>query len=211
MPAAAITAPSRITPLRSRCGSDPSASRMPNSRVRALTENASTPPTPTTAIANATAANTPNTSEFKRSGVSTSARMSSRVAACSNRLICGYVANHLRDRRDERIRIYAGVDEKATAKHWTLFKGAIDGESGLRNDISVVNIGGDADDAMRRHKTRLFEIGPGEELQHGIRPIDMPIDGIMIGEHTLCEGLADDNDGLFFTLAIEIVEIAAGH
>jgi hypothetical protein len=43
---------------------------MPNSRVRALTENASTPATPTTAIANATAANTPNTSEFKRSGVS---------------------------------------------------------------------------------------------------------------------------------------------
>jgi len=37
----------------------------------------------TTAIANATAANTPNTSEFKRSGVSTSARMSSRVAARS--------------------------------------------------------------------------------------------------------------------------------
>ena len=56
---------------------------MPNSRVRALTENASTPATPTTAIANATAANTPNTSEFKRSGVSTSARTSSRVAACS--------------------------------------------------------------------------------------------------------------------------------
>src|SRR6267154_1882703 len=38
---------------------------------------------PNTAIANATAANTPNTSEFKRSGVSTSARMSSRVAARS--------------------------------------------------------------------------------------------------------------------------------
>src|ERR1700722_11991794 len=82
-PAEAITVPSAITPLRSRCGSDPRASRMPNSRVRALTENASTPATPTTAIANATAANTPNTSEFKRSGVSTSARMSSRVAARS--------------------------------------------------------------------------------------------------------------------------------
>jgi glycogen debranching enzyme GlgX len=82
-PAAAITVPSAITPLRSCCGSDPRASRMPNSRVRALTENASTPATPTTAIANATAANTPNTSEFKRSGVSTSARMSSRVAARS--------------------------------------------------------------------------------------------------------------------------------
>ena len=35
-PAAAIHAPSSITPLRSRLGSDPRASRMPNSRVRAL-------------------------------------------------------------------------------------------------------------------------------------------------------------------------------
>jgi len=50
-PAAAITVPSAITPLRSCCGSDPRASRIPNSRVRALTENASTPATPTTAIA----------------------------------------------------------------------------------------------------------------------------------------------------------------
>src|ERR1700722_2793228 len=82
-PAAAITVPSAITPLSSCRGSDPRARRMPNSRVRALTENASTPATPTTAITNATAAKTPNTSEFKRSGVSTSARMSSRVAGRS--------------------------------------------------------------------------------------------------------------------------------
>jgi len=33
---------------------DPRASRMPNFRVRALTANANTPATPTTAIANAT-------------------------------------------------------------------------------------------------------------------------------------------------------------
>src|SRR5262249_30953509 len=64
-PAIAITAPSVMTPLRIRFGSDPSARRMPNSRVRALTEKASTPATPTTAINNATAANTLNTSEFK--------------------------------------------------------------------------------------------------------------------------------------------------
>src|SRR2546426_2276046 len=36
-----------------------------------------------------------------------------------------------------------------------------------------------------RDKTRLFEFGPGQELQHGIRPIDMTIDGILIGEHAL--------------------------
>ncbi len=68
----------------SRCrGSEPTASRMPNSRVRALTENASTPATPMTAMSSATPANTPNTSAFRRSGASTSARTSSSVAACS--------------------------------------------------------------------------------------------------------------------------------
>ena len=45
-----MTTPSDKTP-RSRCdGVDPMASRTPNSRVRALTQNASTPATPTTAI-----------------------------------------------------------------------------------------------------------------------------------------------------------------
>ena len=98
---------------------------------------------------------------------------------------------------DQRIGICAGVNEKATAKDQTLVKGVVDGECGLRNDVLVVNIGRDTDDAVRRDKTRLFEIGSGEELQHGIGPIDMPIDGILIGEHALCESLADDNDRLF--------------
>ena len=83
MPLTAITAPSPRTRV-SRCrGVDPTASRMPNSRVRALTENASTPATPTTAIVSATAANPPNTSAFSRFGASTSARTSSSVAARS--------------------------------------------------------------------------------------------------------------------------------
>ena len=83
MPPAAITIPSAMTPVRMRLGADPMANLMPNSRVRPLTENASTPATPTTAIARATAAKPPNTRVFKRSGVRTSARISSRVAARS--------------------------------------------------------------------------------------------------------------------------------
>ena len=51
---------------------------------------------------------------------------------------------------------------------------------------------------------------PGSEFQHGIRPIDMPIDGILIGEHAPCESLTDDNDGLFPFLTVETVEITAG-
>jgi hypothetical protein len=105
------------------------------------------------------------------------------------------------------------MDEKAIAKHWTLFQGAVNAERGLRNDVSVVNIGGNTDDAVWRDKTRPFEIGPGEELQHGICTIDMPIDRILVGEHALCESLADNNDRLFMIpvviLIIERIEIAA--
>src|SRR5580704_5059601 len=77
--------------------------------------------------------------------------------------------------------------------------------------MSVVNIGGDADDAVWREKTRLFEIGPGEELQHGIGPVDMSIDRILIGEDALREGLADDHDRLRILSVIEHVEIASGN
>jgi len=59
-----------------------------------------------------------------------------------NGLLGGHAANEARDRRDQRIRICAGVDKKVPAKEWTLFKGVIDSEDGLRNDVLVVNIGG---------------------------------------------------------------------
>jgi len=55
-PATAITTPSALTPRRRSRGCDPSAGRIPNSRVCELTENASTPATPIKAIDNATAA-----------------------------------------------------------------------------------------------------------------------------------------------------------
>ncbi len=71
MPTVAISAPSTRT-WRTTCARDePSASRTPNSRVRALTENASTLATPTTAISSATAANPDSTKALSRSGAST--------------------------------------------------------------------------------------------------------------------------------------------
>ncbi len=96
------------------------------------------------------------------------------------------------------------MDEKVAAKHGTLFRGAIHGEDGPRNEVLVVNIGSDADDAVRR------AANAGSESQHGIRPEDVAIDGILIGEDALCESLTDDNDRLFPFLAVEIVEITAG-
>src|SRR5438309_1383 len=49
-PPIVITVPSAITPVNSCRGAEPTASRIPNSLVRTLTENASTPATPTTAM-----------------------------------------------------------------------------------------------------------------------------------------------------------------
>src|SRR5262249_19738436 len=114
-----------------------------------------------------------------------------------------------RNRRDQFIRIRGGVDEEATAKNRTSFKGIINGNSRPGNHVPVVNISGHADDAVRRPETRLFRIRPGKKLQYRIRPIHMPVDRILIGEHALCESFADNNDGLF-TSAVEIVEITAG-
>src|SRR5213594_4246805 len=95
------------------------------------------------------------------------------------------------------------MDEETAAKHGALFKRVVDGEDGSRNDVFVVNIGSDADDAVRR------DANPGNELHHRIRPIDVAVDGVLIGEHALRESLANDNYGLL-TLTIESIEITAG-
>ena len=100
------------------------------------------------------------------------------------------------------------MNEEVTAEHWTVFKGAIHSHAGPGNDVLVVNIGGDPDDSMRRHDTRLFEIASGEELQDGVRPIYMAIDGILVGEHELGQRLTDDHHG-FSVVGIARIKITA--
>ena len=91
-PIPAMVRPWNKTSLRMWLGFAPTAIRMPNSRVRPLTENASTPATPTTEISSATVANPPNTTAFSREGVRTSARTSPSVLArstgCSAEMSC---------------------------------------------------------------------------------------------------------------------------
>src|SRR5258708_22486483 len=122
-----------------------------------------------------------------------------------NGLFGRHFTNNARDRRDERIRICAGVDKKVATKEWTFLKGVIDSEDGLGNNVLVVNIGGDADDAV------WGGTNPGGELEHGVRPKEVPIESILIGEHALCESLTYDKDGLCTFMAVEIVEITAGN
>ena len=69
--------------------------------------------------------------------------------------------------------------------------------------MQVVNIGGDTDDAMRRGGDT------GNELQDRVCPINMPINGILIGEHALGESLTDDRDRIFL-IRVEFIEVAPG-
>src|SRR5260370_4069876 len=74
----------------------------------------------------------------------------------------------------------------------------------------VVHIGCDPNNAVWRRKSRLFARSALKEFEHGIGPIDMPIDRILTRKHALRQSRADDRDRLSI-LVIERVEIAAGN
>ncbi len=201
MPTTAMTAPSRKIRV-SRCrGADPMASRMPNSRVRALTENARTPATPTTAIVSATAANPPKTSAFNRSGASTSALMSSSVAGRSTGCSGDELANDARDLRHERVGVGAGMDEDAAAANFLLER-VIDAQRRTRNDVLIVDVGGDTDDAAWLG----LDV---DELHHRIGPHQAAVDRVARAEHAPRHALADDDDRLGIA-TIGVGEITAG-
>ena len=84
-----------------------------------------------------------------------------------NGLVSGNVANNPCDRWDQRIGICRSVNEKTPPKDPALVKRVVDGNDGLGNDVFIVNIRGDADDAVRRRNARQFLIGTGSELQYG--------------------------------------------
>src|SRR5215469_1031549 len=127
-----------------------------------------------------------------------------------NGLIRGNFPNNPRDRWDQRIRICGGVNEKPPAKNRTLIERIVDRDDRLGNDVFVVNIRCDTDDAVRGHHASHFSSGATGILQHGISPVDMPVDGILIGKHALRKSLADDYDRLTILLTVERVEIAPG-
>src|SRR5262245_13834414 len=78
-PMSAMAAPSPRIIRRISTRWAPSATRMPSSFVRWLTEKASTPATPTVAMTSASAANSPMSVAFSRCGAIVSSRISSSV------------------------------------------------------------------------------------------------------------------------------------
>ena len=82
------------------------------------------------------------------------------------------------------------MDEESAVEHRAMVKGAVNRESGLRNNVFIVNIGGDANDAQR------LALEPGEELQYRIGPKHMTVDSVLAREHPLGQALADDDSRL---------------
>src|SRR5262245_35472158 len=67
--------------------------------------------------------------------------------------------------------------------------------------MHIVNISGDANDALQ------FRRALAVDFQDRIGPEHVAIDRVLIREHALREGLADDRNGLF-VMDIELIEIA---
>ena len=176
---------------------------MPNSRVRALTENASTPATPTTAMSSATPEKPPNTNAFRRAGESTSARMSSMAGGALDRLVgrdavCTIFVMGVTSVYGIGLRVH----EDAALMH-LLLERVVDGHRRLGHDVLVVEVGGHADDApsVLAHADEVGDrVGPHQHAVHRVLP----------GEHPPRQTLADDHD-LFGVLPVALVEVAAGH
>src|SRR5262249_54783935 len=77
----------------------------------------------------------------------------------------------------------------------------IDGERGSGDDVFVVDISGDANNPAR-------SFAHADEVHDRISPNDVTIEGVLAGEHALCDALADDDDRLA-AAAIVINEVAA--
>ena len=165
--------------------------------MRALTENASTPATPTTAISSATPANPDSTKAFSRSGASTCARTSASVAARST----GWSAEISRMIRvtgvDQRVRVARRVHEQAAAVGH-LPQRVIDRERRARHDVLVVHVRHHADDAPR---LGLAEVRIG--------PPHVAVERVAVREQPLRDALAHDHDELAAGPVV-VGEVAAG-
>src|ERR1700694_5551299 len=89
-----------------------------------------------------------------------------------------------------------------SAQH-QLFERMINAEKRPGNDVLVIHIERDSNDAVRGWAEAR------DKLYYRVGPREVAVDGILIREHAPRNTLPDDHDG-FRTLAIGIVEITSG-
>ena len=173
--------PRASTPI-SRCrGSEPMASRMPNSRVRALTENASTPATPTTAISSATAG---EAAEDERVQAVRRQHFGAHVLErrrLLHRLVGRQLADDARDRRHQRVRIAAACARTGGRRRTPARAG------GTRSSPAR------ARRSRRRRRRRRRRCGAARcstpmNLHHRVGPHEAAVDRVLAREHPLAPG-----------------------
>ena len=167
-------------------GVDPIARRMPNSRVRALTEKASTPATPTTAIKSATPAKPPNTSALTPIGRQHLRAHVIQRRGPLHRLIRGDFANDLRNGRHQRIRIIFACTKSRPPLDLLLHR-VIDRHRRARDEVLVVQSA--AMPTIRRGPV----LTPMNFVTGSVH-INWRLTASMIREHPLRDALADDDD-----------------
>src|SRR5579864_2150980 len=94
------------------------------------------------------------------------------------------------------------MDEKTSAKERAFLEWDINGLQRLRDQVHVVDVCSDPNNAMR------LLAYPRNELDDRVGPIKMAIDGVAAGEHAAGQGFTDDNYRVV-RLAVKIVEITA--
>src|SRR6185437_15631172 len=105
------------------------------------------------------------------------------------------------DRRDQGVRICVHVNEQPASPEIHLLKGMIDGRSGTRNDVLIIDIADDSDNPARGGTDI-------DELDHGIGPHHVMVYRILVRKHSLGYALAYDHYR-FAAAAVGIVEIAS--
>ncbi len=181
MPATAITAPFRSTPARMLRGIDPSAMRMPNSRVRPLTENASTPATP---IDRNRQRDHREQAEHRRVQPIRRQHLGADVIErrrLLHRLIGGEFAHDARDLRHQRVGIGPRVHEQPPAGD-LLLERVIHGHHRSRHDVLIVDVRHDADDAARLG-------ADADELHDRIGPEQRAVEHVAAGEQARRDAL----------------------
>ena len=178
-----------VTPCKStsfrrshRCA--PSDMRIPNSRVRPLTEKARTPATPTTEISKATPANPPNTTAFSRPRQYLRAYVLKRARAL-HRLFRRNLVNGARDGGSQGVRILLRAHQQ-TALPSLLVGRLVHHHGRRRDDVLVIHIGHHADDPPGL-------LANADKLHHSVRSAQLAVQRILPGEQRLRQALAHDH------------------
>ena len=115
-------------------------------------------------------------------------------------LVGGHLMDGAGDGGDEGVGISLGAHEEA-ARPSFLVGGLVDGHGGRRDDVFVVDVGHDADDAARL-------IADADELHDTVGPAQLAVQSGLAGEERVGEALADDDDALGAVL-VGVAEVAA--